>query len=102
MFSKTNLETQLLKNRSHRIDDEVVIDEVMQIFSKNQRQREAIASKLSAESSETENTFDFELLETQRIFHIEDIKKLCIIYRLRFLDSHYFKGEFPEEAISEI
>lgn len=42
------------------------------------------------------------MLESSHIFHIDDIKHLCINYRLRFLDSHYFKGDFPEEAISEI
>ena len=42
------------------------------------------------------------MLHTDKIFHIKDIKTLCINYRLRFLDAHFFKGDFPEEAISKI
>ncbi|MBT8210061.1 MAG: hypothetical protein KJP14_05990, partial [Eudoraea sp.] len=30
------------------------------------------------------------------------IKTICINYRLRFLDSRYFKAEIPQEAISKI
>ncbi len=44
----------------------------------------------------------FDLLETERIFHLDQIKKICIDYRLRFLDSSFFKGEIPQTAISKI
>lgn len=102
MFSRTNVENQLLKYRSERIDKQDVMDEVRQIFSENEQKRNKIKSVLIEHSKEFENHFDINLLETDHIFHIEEIKKLCIVYRLRFLDSHYFKGDFPEEAISEI
>ncbi len=102
MFSRTNLETQLIKNRSKRIREPLIMEEVRRIFSENEKQREKIISTLTEESSENENNFNFDLLNTEHIFHIEDIKKLCITYRLRFLGSRYFKGDFPEEAISEI
>ena len=48
------------------------------------------------------NQFDFEQLETKRIFHRDTIKKICIDYRLRFLDLDYFKGDVPVEAIESI
>ena len=102
MFSRTNIEKQLLKYRSKRIDEQSVMKEVQRIFSENDKQRDEIIFSLTEESSEIENHFNFDLLETEHIFHIEDIEKLCVIYRLRFLDSHYFKGNFPEEAISEV
>lgn len=102
MFSRTNIEKQLLKYRSKRIDEQSVMDEVNRIFSENKKQREAIFATLEKESVEIENHFNFDLLESSHIFHIDDIKNLCINYRLRFLGSHFFKGDFPEEAISEI
>lgn len=49
-----------------------------------------------------DNQFDFDQLETERIFHRDTIKKTCINYRLRFLDLDYFKGEIPVEAIESI
>lgn len=48
------------------------------------------------------NTFDFEALETERIFHIESIKSTCIDFRLRFLDLKYFKNDLPKEAFEKI
>ena len=102
MFSRTNIEKQLLKYRSKRIDEQSVMDEVNRIFSENKKQREAIFATLEKESVEIENHFNFDLVESSQIFHIDDIKNLCINYRLRFLGSHFFKGDFPEEAISEI
>lgn len=102
MFSRTNLEKQLLKYRSKRIDEQLIMDEVQRIFSENEMQRDKIISTLTEEPSKVDNNFNFDLLNTAHIFHIEDIKNLCINYRLRFLDSHFFKGNFPEEAISEI
>ena len=44
----------------------------------------------------------FDLLETDKIFHIDQIKKLAINFRLRFLDSHLFKNQIPDEAITKI
>ena len=46
--------------------------------------------------------FNLDLLESNKIFHIDDIKKICIAYRLRFLDSKLFKGDIPQEAIHRI
>ena len=41
-------------------------------------------------------------MESNKIYHLDDIRQTCINYRLRFLDSKYFKGEIPEEAVSII
>lgn len=102
MFSRTNIENQLLKFRSKRIAAQEIMQEVERIFAENKEKRSKIVVQLSEKNPELENHFRFDLLESEHIYHIEDIKKLCITYRLRFLDSHYFKGEFPAEAISAI
>ena len=49
-----------------------------------------------------DNKFDFDKLESNKIVHLNAIKKTCINYRLRFLDIHYFKGDIPIEAIDKI
>lgn len=46
----------------------------------------------------TVNDFDFDVLDTERIYHLEHIRQICIDYRLRFLDLKYFKPALPEEA----
>ena len=53
-------------------------------------------------SNQNYNQFDFDLLETNCIFHRDAIKKICIDYRLRFLNLSYFKSDVPVEAIERI
>ncbi|MDX5448027.1 MAG: hypothetical protein LPK47_06580 [Bacteroidota bacterium] len=45
---------------------------------------------------------DLRKLDPDRIFTLEQIRNLCVNYRLRFLDSSLFIGEIPYEAISRI
>ncbi len=45
-----------------------------------------------------QNDFDFDQLESNRIYHLDQIREVCIHYRLRFLDLKYFKGKLPESA----
>ena len=54
------------------------------------------------QSSTTKNTFDFDRLESNNIYHIDTIKNVCIDYRLRFLDLKYFKNDLPQEAFDKI
>jgi heme/copper-type cytochrome/quinol oxidase subunit 4 len=103
MFSsKANLTSELLSFRKKEISDELLLNEVYEILNKNQEKRNQIKNNLSRISSTNHNSFKFELLETGKIFHLNQIKKLCIDFRLRFLDSNLFNNEIPEEAISII
>lgn len=102
MFSRTNIEDKLLKYREERIQEQDIIDEVYRIFSDNETERNHIRNKLSKAPTTSENKLNIDLLEAEHIFHISEIEKICNTYRLRFLDSKFFKGEIPEEAISKI
>ena len=46
--------------------------------------------------------FDPSKIESNRLFYLDDIKKICIDYRLRFLDFDYFKGKVPQEAYDKL
>ena len=48
------------------------------------------------------NAFDFDLLATDKIYHLDQIKKVRIDYRLPFLDLKYFKNKLPQEALDTI
>ena len=37
-------------------------------------------------------------IDSNRLFHVDQIRKICIDYRLRFLDFNFFKGGVPDEA----
>lgn len=102
LLNKTNLETELLSERKKFIVENDILNDVRLILSQNEDRRKEISNTISEKSSTNANNFDFDLLATEKIFHLEQIKKVCIDYRLRFLDSHLFKNEIPEEAITGI
>lgn len=102
MFSRTDISERLMNYRERRISENKIMEEVYQIFSENEKTRLQIKEKLSENPVSSENELHLDLLKANRIYHISDIKKICLDYRLRFLDSKFFKAEIPEEAISEI
>ncbi|NNK87062.1 MAG: hypothetical protein HKO90_02150 [Flavobacteriaceae bacterium] len=79
-----------------------IIAQVKAILEEDARTEERIISTLNARDDNQNNDFDIDLLSADRIYHLESIKHICIEYRLRFLDSRYFKNVIPREALSEI
>lgn len=102
LLNRKNLLTELTELTQKSVLEDELLAEVKQILAENDAKREEIKSSLSAKSSTNHNAFIFDKLETDKIFHLSQIKSLCIDYRLRFLDSHLFKGTIPEEAVSII
>jgi hypothetical protein len=98
----TNIEHKLQDRRNKKWDSEQILAEVQQILSEDSQKEEQIAHQLGSKSTNRENDFDFDLLESDKIFHIDQIREICIDYRLRFLNSSYFKGKIPQKAISKI
>lgn len=41
-------------------------------------------------------------LDPDRVFHIGSIRRLCVRYRLRFLDAGRYQGELPPRALYEL
>ena len=102
LLKKKNLLDELRSERIKFKTEEAILNEIFSILHENEIKRTEIFSTLSEKSSTKHNTFQFDCLESDRIFHLEQIKSICIDYRLRFLDSHLFKGKIPEEAITKI
>ena len=97
-----NLANQLKKIRQKEFDDLQWRNQVNEILNSHIPSKIRIKETLVSRNSGTTNDFNFEYVDTSRIYHLDHIKKLCIDYRLRFLDTKYFKSKFPDEAISEI
>jgi hypothetical protein len=102
LVNKLNLEQELLSKRKKFKSEAEIMAEVQSILAENDLVRERIIEKLELKSSTKPNQLNFDLLEADKIFHLEQIRTICIDYRLRFLDSNIFKNEIPEEAISKI
>ncbi|UII75633.1 hypothetical protein LV716_15420 [Flagellimonas sp. HMM57] len=102
IFKNTNIERELHAFREKHQKEHEILEEVQRILQKHTSSKAAIEETLNSKKTTTANNFNFDLLETDRIYHIDQIKQICIDYRLRFLDSRYFKGKIPEKGISKI
>ncbi|MDC7997892.1 hypothetical protein [Gilvibacter sediminis] len=102
MRLSTNIERELNKRRAKDAPEGSILDQIQGILAENEDQRQDIHTRLRSRNSSNSNAFDLDQLETDRIYHIDTIKSICVDYRLRFLNAALFKSEFPEEAISKI
>ena len=103
MMKRLNLLEKLNKERLKANEDQL-LDDVKQyldsLFQEDNKIKDSVLN-----TSYEENTFnelEFDKLDTKKIYHISHIEKLCVNYRLRFLDSNLFKGDIPQEAVNTI
>ena len=97
-----NLQNTLRKDRDKHISSEDLKDMIQAIFDQKEAIKARVKSTLETPNNSYVNNLTFDALDLDKIFHIDSIKKLCINYRLRFLDTHLFKGEYPKELYSII
>ncbi len=101
-FPRTNIEHQLLKVRNKKISEEKILKEVHQLLAASSKKDQLIMEEIEQGREIKQNDLNPDLLETNRIFHLDDIHKICVDYRLRFLNSKFFKAKIPYEALMEI
>ncbi|WP_029037483.1 hypothetical protein [Salinimicrobium xinjiangense] len=103
LTDRINLQKKLENLRKKEMKQEALLEEVREILRKAGSQQEVL-HRINREDPEEihNNAFNFDLLESGRIYHISQIKKICIQYRLRFLSTKYFKGEIPGEALEAV
>lgn len=102
IFKNTDIERELGLHRNRQKKELQILEEVRSILCYTIEKETNINEVLASKNTSDSNDFDFDLLETNRIYHINQIKEICIDYRLRFLDSRYFKGKIPEKTTSKI
>ena len=76
-----------------------ILNEAFEIENKSQQLLDEANSIISSDLNSIER-MKFEL--SDRILSEETVKKICLKYRMRFLDMKWFKGEIPQEAFAEI
>ncbi|GGG32937.1 hypothetical protein GCM10011344_37340 [Dokdonia pacifica] len=102
LLQRTNIQEKLLKERSKVGTGDDILAQVRHIFEEDRLREKGIIDTLKGVHNEESTSFDIDLLDKDRIFHSKQIQKICINYRLRFLDTKYFKGKYPQSAIDEI
>jgi len=102
LLKRTNIEDKLRNFRDKTVSPDAVLKQVAAILDADTQHEKEIEAKLVHGRPHPENNFDHEFLETDRIYHLEQIRKICVDYRLRFLDTRYFKGNYPQQAVNSI
>lgn len=99
-FNTVDLHKELQKERKKN-PSESVIEEANRLIKNEFDLENSINTKIK----ELNNDLYYKVnakLDSDRIFTIDQIRAVCIKYRLRFLDSGLFKNEIPKEAIFEV
>jgi hypothetical protein len=103
MLKRTNIEDKLKKSKAKAFKGSDILDQVTAILKEEDRKEDEIMARMKSPQKPTpRNHFNVDLLETDRIYHIDQIRDICVTYRLRFLDTKYFKNEIPYEALMKI
>ena len=104
-MKKVNLFEELLKERSKQISTNELTSLLKNIWVNEDSKKERITQTLKDVNNGSFNQLKFDEMETKNIFHKDTIKNICVRYRLRFLDSNLFKGDYPKnitKIISDI
>ncbi|WP_264542463.1 MULTISPECIES: hypothetical protein [Flavobacterium] len=90
-FNRVNIEDVLLRENSKQGHESSLLQFAQSVIDTDDSNQYTLVNKLFIDK-----------LESNKVFHINTIQKICITYRLRFLDSKYYKLEIPEEANTKI
>ena len=102
-LNRTDIEVQLRKQRAKHTTQEDILEQVKAVLKQDDLMEDAIMLRMKSPQKPTpRNHFKIDSMEMDRIYHVDQIKNICINYRLRFLDTKYFKNDIPREALVEI
>jgi hypothetical protein len=104
MFTPVDIQEELIRTRQkHERIFRRLTEEVQEALKQGKQADEYIVNRLRSTPKPGKTNINPDLLEKSRIFSIDDIKTICIQYRLRFLDSKYFKmEELPYDAVTAV
>ena len=103
MFQPIDIQQKLVHQRNKKQHSKDVIGWVNSVFDAVDDEQNSVLERLSnSPIHRSINRFNLDLVDVNSIFHISHIEKICGNYRLRFLDSKYFKGDYPQQVILKI
>jgi hypothetical protein len=92
----------LLKRKiKHAKQEDLVLEEVYSILNKDLFHEKKVLSNLQLYNRSFE-LIDEDDVDVLDVFSEKDIKDICTDYRLRFLDSQFYKKEIPYAAVLKI
>lgn len=104
MFSPIDIHEELIKaKQKHQQRYALLNGQVQAALKQGKQADEYIVNRLRNAPKPGKSDISTETLEKNRVFSVDDIKTVCTNYRLRFLDSKYFKmEELPDDTLTII
>lgn len=78
-----------------------ILDAFKQILRADDEADERIMNSIFGGGGQI-SKLDISQLNPANVYSLNEIKNICVAYRLRFLDASLFKGDIPAEALSKI
>lgn len=88
---------ELMKIQKNRNEEDLIIQEVRNIVRRSMVNTSNILEHLDV-YMEQDNVLDDEDVEPEKIFTLHEIEKVCVKYRMTFLDATYYKKQLPSVA----
>lgn len=102
MFKRINITEQLShERRKTRTEEEKVILETTRILTQDLFAEKKILNHLK-QYNKSQELLNEEDLNGDFIYTKKEIKRVCVLYRLKFLESKFYRSEIPYEAILKI
>ncbi len=101
MFEKWNVRTELTRERETLAVNYCPVSIAKAIYIEQEFEDCRVVEALGSSGCGVQE-IDERCLDQNRIYTLNEIKKIAIDYRLRFLPSKYFIGDIPYDAIMEI
>ncbi len=102
MFNKTDIFTQLAGVRSrNRTNEDILVDEAQRILRNDLFTETKILQNLR-QYADTNELITEEDVNPDLLFTLKEIKIIATNYRLKFLESKYYKPEIPYDTIKAI
>ena len=94
-----DLEKEFQKAKKNKVESNL-LQELKKVLNDAYLEDVAIEKRIFGQGNK--QSINWNQLDEKRIFSQDEIRSICIKYRLRFLDSTIFKGEIPVEAIAKV
>ena len=103
MFEDINLGDELRENRNSAAIQSAqhFVNEMFEALGNEIYREKTIAKAIKAENGPLEK-FRWNELTAAEVFSLNEIRNLCLTYRLRFLPGNHFKSEIPTDAALKV
>lgn len=102
MFERLDIEKELIRERDKaRSGENQVMLEAERILKKDLFSEEKILENLKQYNRAVE-VVDEEDVDASQVFTLSEIRRMAVLYRLKFLESKIYKPEIPYEAVLKI